>query len=153
MKIYHLVTKWFFQVSIEKVWDEIADLNSWPTWWKDFKKATISGTEAKLQLGSMADCVVRGALPYTLRFSLEVSKFQPPTLMELKSSGDLVGNGKWVLEHQSDGTAVTYYWDVGITRPMLNLLGKMPFAESMMKKNHDEVMEMGYRFLKTKLER
>lgn len=152
MKMYHLVTKWFFQAPIEKVWDEIADLNSWPTWWQDFKKATIRGTEAKLQLGSLADCEVRGALPYTLRFSLEVSAFQPPTLMELKSSGDLMGNGKWVLEHQSDGTAVTYYWDVGITIPMLNLLGKLPITEAMMKKNHDDVMDKGYRLLKIKLE-
>ena len=149
--MYHLVTNWFFQAPIEKDWDEITDLNSWPTWWQDFKKATIRGTEAKLQLGSRADCVVRGALPYTLRFSLEVSAFQSPKLMELKSSGDLLGNGKWALEHQSSGTAVTYYWDVGITRPMLNLLGKLPFAEAMMKKNHDDVMDKGYRLLKIKL--
>ena len=130
MKIDHFVTEWFFQAPIERVWEEIIDVEAWPTFWQTYKKATIRGPEPRLQLGSVVDSEVRpkGALSYTLRFTLEVTAFQPPILMEIKSSGDLVGTGKWVLEPQAGGTAVTYYWDVGLTNPILNLLRQLPLA-------------------------
>ena len=66
MEMYHFVTKWFFQAPIKSVWEEIADIESWPTWWQDIKNATIRGSESTLELGSVADCVVRGVLPSAL---------------------------------------------------------------------------------------
>lgn len=152
MEMYHFVTEWFFQAPIKRVWEEITDIESWPTWWQDFKNATIRGSESTLELGSVADCVVRGALPYTLRFSVQVTGFQPPNLLEIKSSGDLVGGGKWVLQRQNGGTASTFYWDAGITIAILDLLGKLPFAKAMMEKNHNDMMANGYEVLKSSLE-
>jgi len=72
--------------------------------------------------------------------------------MDLKSSGDLLGGGQWVLERQTNGTAVTFYWDVGMTNSFLNLLGKLPFVKAMMEKSHNDVMDNGYRVLKPRLE-
>jgi hypothetical protein len=141
MEMYHFVTKWFFDASIDKVWKEIEDLNSWPVWSKDFKRVQIRGPAE-----------VRGKLPYTLRFTVEVATFQPPNLMEFKSTGDLAGTGKWVLEPQEVDTAVTYYWDVGTTNPIFNLLGKLPFVRKLMEMNHDDVMKGAYQGLKDRLE-
>ena len=152
MEMYHLVTKWFFQTPIERVWEEIIDIEAWPTWWQSIKRATIRGPEPRLQLASMADCEVKGALPKTLHLSMEVTTFQPPNFMDLKSSGDLLGGGQWVLERQTNGTAVTFYWDVGMTNSFLNLLGKLPFVKAMMEKSHNDVMDNGYRVLKPRLE-
>ncbi len=153
MEMYHFVTKWFFQTPIERVWEAVViDVEAYPTWWPGMKRTTIRSPEPRLQLGSVVDYEVKGSLPNILRFSMEVITFQPPNLMELKSSGDLLGGGKWVLEHQADGTAVTYYWDVGMTNPILNLLGKLPFIKPMMEKSHNDVMDKGYRNLKSRLE-
>ena len=152
MEMYHFVTNWFFQTPIESVWEELIDLKSWPAWWQDFKSVSIRDPEPMAHLCSVADCEVRGALPYTLRFSIQVTTFQPPTIMEFKSSGDLDGGGKWVLESQESGTAVTYYWDVGTTNLIFNLLAKLPFVRAMMEKNHDDVMANGYQALKSRLE-
>jgi uncharacterized protein YndB with AHSA1/START domain len=152
MEMYHFVTKWFFQAPLERVWEEIIDVESWPDWWQDFKKAKIRGLEPRLELASVVDCEVRGALPYTLRFLLEVTTFQPPNLVEFKSSGDLAGSGKFVLESQAGGTACTYYWDVGTTHWLFNLLGKLSFVRAMMERNHNQVMDKGYRALKARLE-
>jgi uncharacterized protein YndB with AHSA1/START domain len=152
MEIYHFVTKWFFQAPPERVWEESANMESYPSWWKDLKKAEIRGPESQLQLGSFVDCEVRGALPYSLRFTIEVTTYQPPNLIELKSSGDLVGTGRWVLESKDDGTASTFYWDVGTTNRILNLLGKLPFLRKMLEKNHDDVMAKGYKVVKSKIE-
>jgi uncharacterized protein YndB with AHSA1/START domain len=107
METYHFVTNWYFKAPVESVWKELADVKSWPSWWPSWRKAEFHGSESKVQLGTITDNEVKGELPYSLRFSNEVTLLQTPYLMENKSSGDLVGKGKIVLEQQDDGTAVT----------------------------------------------
>ena len=153
MKPYHFVTNWFFRAPIERVWEEIVDTPSWPSWWPCWKKAVSHGSAPQAGLGAVVDHEVRGNLPYSLRFRTVVTGFRPPHLLEVTSSGDLVGTGTFVLEARDNGTAVTYYWDVGTSNPLLNLLGTLPFARAMMEKNHDVVMEEGCRGLKTRVER
>lgn len=148
MAMYHFVSKWVFNAPIEELWKVIIDLNAWPTWSKGFKRVAMRGPETVAQLGTIADCVVKGSLPYALRFTLIVSAFQPPNLLEVTSMGDLVGTGRLMIEPRDDGTAVTYHWDVGTTNPILNLAGKLPFVRKMLEKNHDDVMENAYQSLK-----
>lgn len=152
MVMYHFITKWFFQAPVERVWDEAANMKAYPEWWRNLKKAKMHGPESRLQLGSVVDCEVKGALPFSLRFTVEVTTFQPPNCMEIKSTGDLAGSGKWVLEPQNGGTLSTFYWDVGTTSPILNLLGRIPFVKPMLKKNHDDVMAKGYEIVKSRIE-
>lgn len=152
MEIYHLVTKWTFKAPVESVWEELADVKSWPSWWSCWRKAQVQGSEPELQLGTVADNEVKGQLPYSLRFSSEVTRVQPPYLIENKSSGDLVGKGKTILEQQDDGTVVTIYWDVATANPVFNLLGKLPFVKAMIEKNHSYVMDDGFRGLEQRLE-
>ncbi len=152
MEMYHFVTKWFFQAPVEKVWEKIVDLESYPTWWQGFRKAEIRGPVRTLQLGSVADCEVKASKLYNMSFCFEVITLQPPNVLEMKSSGDLVGSGKWVLELQASGTATTFYWDVGTTNPIMNLFGKLPFVKAWMQNNHDKGTANGYQALKSKLE-
>ena len=152
MEPYHFVTKWFFLAPIERVWAEIVDIPSWPSWWAGWKKAAFHGSVPPLQLGSVIDHEVRGALPYCVCFRAVVTLFQPPHLLEITSSGDLVGTGRLELKPQDQGTAVTYSWDVGLPHPLLNLLGKLPFTRALLEKNHDSVMDEGYRGLKKRIE-
>lgn len=152
MEIYHLVTKWYFMAPVESVWEELADAKSWPGWWPSWRKVRFHGSESKMQLGTIAYNEVKGQLPYSLRFNNEVTLVQEPYLMENKSSGDLVGKGKTVLEQQDDGTVVTIYWDVATSNPVFNFLGRLPFVRAMIEKNHDYVMDDGFRGLKQRLE-
>jgi hypothetical protein len=152
MEMYHFVTKWFFNAPIERLWKEIEDVESWPTWSKDFKRAVIRGPEPKVQVGSVIDCEVRGDLPYTLRMLLTITALKPPGLMEFTSTGDLAGGGKWVLEPRDAGTAVTEHWDVGMTNPIFDLVSRLPFVKAMMEKNHNDVMDRAYRGLKSRVE-
>jgi uncharacterized protein YndB with AHSA1/START domain len=153
METYHLITNWYFEAPIERVWEELTDVRSWPTWWPSWRKAHFRGSEPRAQLGTTIDNEVKGTLPYSLCFTTEVTIFQSPHLLELKTSGDLVGSGKFVLEERDGGTAVTYYWDVGTANPAFNLMGKLPFAKAMVEKNHDYVMAEGLRGLKPRVER
>jgi uncharacterized protein YndB with AHSA1/START domain len=152
METYHFITKWHFRAPIELVWDVIVDVGAWPTWWPSWRKAQSRSGESRSQLGSITDHEVKGTLPYSMRFTTEVVRFESPRLLESTSTGDLVGNGRFVLEERDDGTAVTYYWDVATSNPVFNLLGKLPFVRAMVEKNHDHVMDDGYRGLKRRVE-
>ncbi len=152
MERYHFVTKWVFQAPIERVWEEIVDIPSWPSWWAGWEKTTFHGSVPPLQLGSIVDHEVRGGLPYSLRFRTVVTRIQPPQLLEIRSTGDLVGTGTLILDSQDQGIAVTYSWDVGLSNPLLNFLGKLPFVRALLEKNHDSVMYEGYRGLKKRIE-
>ena len=152
MEMYHFVTRWFFRASIERVWEEASNVEAYPDWWKYLRRAKMRGDRHGLRLGSVVDCEVRGTLPYSLRFTAKVTAFDPPRLMEIESTGDLVGTGKWVLEPGEGGTESTFYWDVGTTNPVLNLLARVPFVKKMLVKNHDDVMSAGYEVVKSRIE-
>lgn len=152
MKIFNFVTEWFFQAPIEKVWEQIADVKSYPTKWPTWKSAVLRGSECELQLGSVVDYVGRGPVPYSARFAFEITAFQPPTLMAYESSGDLVGQGRWVLQPHDSGTLVASYWDVGTSIVFFDFLARLPFVRPIMRKHHDYVMAQGYRGFKAELE-
>lgn len=153
MELYHFFSEHYLLAPIEEIWETLEDAEAWPEWSAGFKNIVIQGDEPKLELGSRIHCEVKGSLPYTLRFELEVRVIQPPTIMEYVATGDLQGTGKWVLESQEDGTLVKYYWDVGTTSRLFNLLGKISFIKRMLESNHDRVMDEAYRSLKMRLEK
>lgn len=152
MQMYDFVTEWEFAAPIEAVWQELADFRAFPRWWPDWRKLELRDGESEPGVGSVFDCEVRGSLPYSLRYSLEITRQDPPFLNEHASTGDLVGHGKWVLRENEKGTVVQHHWHVGTSNPFLNALSYLPFVKSMMAQNHSEVMARGYQGLKARLE-
>jgi hypothetical protein len=69
----------------------------------------------------------------------------------LRSTGDLVGTGRWVFSEAEPGTVKSlYFWDVATTNPILNLLA--PLAKSALARNHEQVMASGYAALRPHVE-
>ena len=149
MITYDLVTEWFFDEPVEKVWDELANFRSFPEWWPDWRQVDVHGDE--VQVGTLVDCSVKSDLPYTLRFQLHMSRINPPFLNEHTAAGGLVGTGRWQLVESAGGTAVTHEWRVGATNPLMNFFGRFSFSKSMMTKNHADMMARGYEGLKVRL--
>lgn len=150
---YELITEWLFDAPIEKVWNEVCDVqgwSTWPEWWSDWKEMKLRGS-GEVGVGSIIDCVAKAGLPYTLRYQLEISKIEAPHLSEFKASGDLEGVGRWTLEERDGGTAVTYYWNISTTNPIFNFFGRFSFAKAMIVKNHDGMMARGYEGIKNRL--
>ncbi len=145
IEMYHLTTRWFFHAPIDRVWAELTTND------EQWKKAASQGN-GMIGIGTFVDNEVKGDLPYTLRFRTEITRYEPPFVIEATSSGDLVGKGTWVLEARDGGTEATFYWDVGMSNPILNLLSKIPFVKSAMAENHDQVMAEDYLRTRAKLE-
>lgn len=152
MPLYHFVTNWFFHAPIERVWEELVHVADWPSWWASWKSVVVHDSTSEAQVGSMVDHEVRGSVFYTLRFRTVVTALEPPRLLAIASSGDLIGIGTFVLALFHEGTAVTYRWDVRLSNPVLDFLGRLPFVRTLMERNHNSVMEEGYRGLKKRLE-
>lgn len=143
-EMYHFTTRWFFRAPAERVWEEEVATDEW--------KQAAARSNGTVGVGTLVENEVKGDLPYTLRFTTEVTRYEPPFIAEVKSTGDLVGTGKWILEPRDGGTAVTFYWDVGMSNPFFNLLSKIPAVKDAMSQNHDEVMQEIYRATRAKLE-
>lgn len=139
---YAFVTRWTFNSPIHDVWDLVGNICRYPEIWSDFRRVQVRVGDGR-SVGSMIDAETRGRLPYSLNYTLEVVESDEPHHVLLKSTGDLVGTGRWELrENGPAATGVTYYWDVATTNVVLNLLA--PLFKGALAKNHDQVMARGY---------
>lgn len=148
---YHFRTDWAFQGRLGAVWNAVLDIEHYPAWWSNFRRVKLLRGDGKAP-GSVIECEVRGSLPYSLSYALEVIGAEPMRSIDLRSSGDLVGTGRWeFIERAPKDTLATYFWDVGTTNPLLNLVA--PLARGLLAKNHEQVMANGYAALRKYAER
>jgi hypothetical protein len=147
---YHFVTDWRFTAPLPKVWSVVLDIERYPGWWKNFRRVQITRGDGK-SVGSVIACEVRGSLPYSLNYALEVQEAEEYRHILLRSSGDLVGTGRWEFSEAEPGTVkALYFWDVATTNPLLNLLA--PLAKGALARNHEQVMANGYAALRPHVE-
>jgi uncharacterized protein YndB with AHSA1/START domain len=141
---YRFLTRWQFDAPIERVWAMITDVERYPEWWPGVKSATVKGPDRALRVGQIADMAVRGSLPYTLHFRTEVVEFTAPERLALRATGELIGRGEWNLTPAAGGTAVTYLWEVRLSKLGFGLLTRVPGIRRLLARNHDTVMAEGH---------
>jgi hypothetical protein len=147
---YHFVTDWRFQAPLQKVWSVVLDIERYPGWWKNFRRVQVTQGDGK-SVGSVIQCEVRGSLPYSLNYALEVINAEEYRRILLRSTGDLAGTGRWEFEEAERGTVdAVYYWDVATTKSILNLVA--PLARGALARNHERVMANGYAALRPHVE-
>ncbi len=147
---YHFVTDWRFRAPLQKVWSVVLDIERYPGWWKNFRRVTITRGDGKA-VGSVIACEVRGSLPYSLNYALEVREAEEYRHILLGSTGDLIGTGRWTFTETEPGMVnALYFWDVATTNPILNLVA--PLAKRALARNHEQVMANGYAALRPHVE-
>ena len=126
------------------------DIERYPGWWKNFRRVQITRGDGK-SIGSVIECEVRGSLPYSLNYALEVTEAEEYRHILLRSTGDLVGTGRWEFSETAPGTVTAlYYWDVATTNPILNLVARL--GKRALARNHEQVMANGYAALRPHVE-
>lgn len=144
MAAYSFVTPWRFQAPIDRVWDVLNTPERYPEWWPsiiDYRKLSPELTG----VGARAERVVRGRLPYSLRYQTTITRLVEPREIAYDATGDLVGQGRFVLTAQGDTTEVLFYWDVQTRGFWMNLLA--PLLKWLFAWNHNWVMAQGERGL------
>jgi hypothetical protein len=148
---YEFLTAWLVPAPVERVWDELFDVASWPQWWKGVTEARELAPGEPDGLGKVFTISWRSFLPYDLSFVTTVTRVEKPHLMEGHAVGELTGTGCWRLFHTNGTTAVTYEWNVSTTKAWMNALA--PLARPIFEWNHDYVMRRGGEGLKIRLGR
>jgi hypothetical protein len=149
-ELYHFATDWTFRAPLEKVWAVVLDIEHYAGRWKNFRRVQVLSGDGR-SVGSRIECTVRGSLPYSLTYTLEVVESEKYRHVLMRSTGALVGTGRWAFSESAPGLSkAVFYWDVATTNPMLNLVA--PLAKSMLARNHDQVMANGYAALRPTVE-
>ncbi|MBT2568882.1 SRPBCC family protein [Arthrobacter sp. ISL-85] len=141
MADYRFLTRWELQAPIETVWGAISDLTTYPTWFPYISEVTLIAPGDASGVGSAYRVKVRGKLPYSLSFTLENVRQDPPRLLESKSTGQLEGIGRRELSHAGDVTTALYYWHVRTTSRWMNVTA--PLLSPVFSWNHHKVMDKG----------
>jgi carbon monoxide dehydrogenase subunit G len=141
---YSFVTVWRLPFPPGRVWDELNRPERYAEWWPNIVEYE-SLTPGQTGVGCRARRAVRGALPYTLRYSTVITAMVPPREVAYDAEGDLNGWGRFVVEPDGQGTIVTFDWHVSTTGHAMNLLA--PLLKPVFAWNHNWVMERGRRGL------
>jgi hypothetical protein len=149
MAAYSFVTNWRLNASLAAVWRELDAAERYPEWWPSII-AYRDLTPAIHGLGARAERVVRGRLPYSLRYTTTVTRYEPLCEIAYDAVGDLNGQGRFVLTEDAGHTCVVFYWDVSTAGFWLNLLA--PMLKPLFAWNHHWVMAQGERGLAAHLE-
>lgn len=131
-----------FAVPPDAVWDLLNRTDRYPAWWGWLRVFDVDGT-AGLVEGAEARCVVRGPLPYALRFTVAVRKVVPARLVETEVSGDIEGPARLELDPTGGGTSARLVWAVRVVDPALRATARV--ARPLMEWGHDWVVNRGVR--------
>lgn len=150
MAAYSFVTHWRFDAPLAQVWAALDAAERYREWWPSII-AYHDLTPELHGVGARAERVVRGRLPYSLRYTTTVTHYEPPREIAYDAVGDLTGDGRFVLHEDGGQTHVTFYWNVSTAGFWLNLLA--PLLKPLFAWNHNWVMAQGERGLATWLAR
>lgn len=142
---YHFVTSWTIRGPVRLIFDILKDGENYCRWWRPAYVRTDRVGTKKVR------ALVRAKLPYTLDFTTELVREDPPNEIEIRASGELSGRGLWRLEENSGDVVITFYWDVRARKPWVKFLS--PVLKPLFRWNHDWVMRTGEGRLQAEIDR
>jgi hypothetical protein len=145
MAQYSFISVWRVGAPREHVWSALT-ATDYTLWWPNVVANRILTPDLQ-GVGVRLERVVRGRLPYNLRYVTTTTYIDPPSELAYTSESDLHGNGRMALEDENSGTRITFHWNVETTGFWMNLL--TPFLRPLFAWNHHRVMAAGERGLQT----
>jgi uncharacterized protein YndB with AHSA1/START domain len=143
MASFRFVTEWRLRAPIEKVFETIADTDSWPSWWPMVRKVERQLDGDANGVGQVNRFTFVGKLPYRLAFDMRVTRHEAPTALSGSATGELEGMGDWTLREDGEWTVARYVWAIRTTRPWMNAFAPLPFVKEIFAFNHHAVMRNG----------
>ena len=141
MADYSFLSIWELRAPIEEVWGLISQPISYPEWFSYVVESDQVTEGDESGVGTVTRTHWTSALPYSLVFLTRTTRSERPHLIEVTSSGDLEGSGRWELAADGDRTTVRYEWNVRTTKRWMDLLA--PLARPAFGWNHAVIMRSG----------
>jgi hypothetical protein len=156
-----LISRWRMTCSSQPIWDLLTDLESWPSWWPQVRQARLLYQAPAGEAGTRVALTWRSPLGYG--FTIDVLNTRRERgddghcEIEGRSSGDLRGQGLWVLEPVRSPAAVGAHRQVDVTYRYELELGQRwmrwlaPVLRALFKWSHFAVMEAGAKGMAARL--
>ena len=138
---FEYVTEWRLDAPIERVWDALVDVESWPQWWPHVRAVQTLHRGAASDLGTVRRIRWGSRLPYGFELDVETTEVTPTARLRGRASGDMAGSGLWELERDGAGTFVRYTWQLELHTRWMRLAA--PFMAPVFRWNHEGVMRAG----------
>ena len=133
-KEYVFRDEWDADAPQQALFDALADSRTYPEWWVPVYRE-VSG-DCEPAVGCRTEQRFKGKLPYELKTTSEIVRYEPPGGFEVRVDGDLSGRGVWTLTPNDDGTVhIRFDWTVFADRPLLRVL--TPVARPVFRWNHN----------------
>ena len=139
------VTEWRLEAPIERVWDALVDVETWPQWWPHVRSVQTLHRGATGDLGTVRRLRWGSRLPYGFTLEVETTEVRMPHRLVGRATGDMAGTGLWELARDGAGTRVRYTWELALHTRWMRLCA--PFMAPVFRWNHEGVMRSGGRGL------
>jgi uncharacterized protein YndB with AHSA1/START domain len=130
---YVFIDEWDVAAPQEAVFEALADASTYPQWWKPVYISVE--TDGPPEVGRSSKQHFRGILPYSLRMTSEIVRYEPPREFEVSAVGDLTGKGIWMLTPRDGKVHVRFDWRVSADRPLIRYL--TPILRPVFRWNHN----------------
>jgi hypothetical protein len=111
------------EAPIERVWDELADIEGQPRWMTEMKAVRIT-TPGPVGVGTRGEADVRIA-GIGVSDPVEIVEFSPPRRFAIRHEGLFTGGGVIELRAGTDGRTTIVTWDETLVPPLLPELGAL----------------------------
>ncbi len=132
-KEYVFIDEWDVDAPQEAVFEALADSGTYPRWWTPVYIEVES--DGPPEVGRTSKQHFKGRLPYTLRTTSEIVRYEPPDEFEVSVVGDLTGRGVWTLTRSNGSVHIRFDWRVIADRPLLRYL--TPVLRPLFRWNHN----------------
>lgn len=133
-KEYVFLDEWDVDAPQEAAFNALADARTYPEWWKPVY-IEVEG-DCEPAVGCQTRQHFKGKLPYTLKTTSEIVKYEPPNHFQVEVVGDLTGTGKWTLTPTGNARVhIRFDWIVHADRPLLRVL--TPILRPIFRWNHN----------------
>jgi hypothetical protein len=137
---YRFLDDWYVPAPVEEVYDIVGDTARYPDWWGTFV-LEVSGDGGPPRPGRRSSFVVRGFLPYKVRWNATTTEADRPHGFSMDLSGDFDGNGRWTFTPEGEGTRAELDWRPEVNKPFIRYL--TPLLRPLFAKNHYWAMDRG----------
>jgi len=122
----------------EVIWRSIERSDRFESWWRWLEDFHLEGPG--LVEGAVLTGVVAPPLPYRMRLRVELDRCERPRSILARVSGDLVGEGRLLLEPDGGGTRAEVAWRIEMMQRPMRLAARV--ARPLLVWGHDRVVEM-----------
>jgi hypothetical protein len=134
-----------FAVPPEAFWSAISATADYQGWWPWLRTFSSRGLVA----GDVWRCAVRPRVPYTVRFAVHLDAVEPPTAIEARVDGDIVGSARLLVAPCRDGCDVRLMSRLVPRERRLSLLASV--SRPLVRHGHDWILDAGARQFATQV--